>query len=62
MDENSFSENNYYPNISIPDFDTDILIGSLDSNYMGPFMNQVEDNEQDLIPGSFLIKRLFFRG
>lgn len=52
MDELNTLENNYSPNISLPNFDWDELQASFDESYTSPVMNQVQGDYEDPICGS----------
>lgn len=52
MNELNTLENNYFPNISLPNFDRDALQVSFDESYTSPVMNQDQGDFIDPICGS----------
>lgn len=52
MNELNTLENNYFPNISLPNFDRDALQVSFDESYTSPVMNQDQGDFKDPICGS----------
>lgn len=52
MNELNTLENNYFPNISLPNFDRDALQVSFDESYTSPVMNQDQGDSKDPICGS----------